>query len=331
MKDNFVGEIINNLRMEAGISRAVLSKGLMHNRELSRIENGTKIPSKLLLDAIFQRLGKSADRIETILSYKEYQLIFLREKIESSLLKNDIIEYHKYYEEYRKVDDSVLTSQYLLMLKGISLFVEEENAENCETELLIKGIEVLKEAIYMTFPEWEKVKISMTYLSIQELQILCLIGYYEWKSDEKEKGKKILEEILKYVTIRFEDLQEKSKIYPHVLYYLAKINFTEGTIQVAKQNCNEAIKNLFRYGDIMFVKENLLLLGMCYKFEGLMDRFDNIKQYIDVIDEILDTSNIEYKIYDSTAILLTSLQSDIVLSGELIRLKMSGNDYRTCR
>lgn len=93
----------------------------MHDRELSRIETGSKIPSKTQLDALFQRLGLSADRIEGTLSYKEYQLCLLRKQIEWSIIKNEFDLSSNLIMLYKDKTDSndPLEEQYILFMKTI--------------------------------------------------------------------------------------------------------------------------------------------------------------------------------------------------------------------
>jgi transcriptional regulator with XRE-family HTH domain len=320
MNNNFVGEIIFSLRTEAKLSQESLGRGILHNRELSRIENGTRIPDKLTLDALFQRLGKSADRIARVLTNQEYELIFLREKMESSLIYEELINFQKYKCEYdkKKRRGSNLSEQYFLMIEVISLFLERKMKGDYHAEFT-EEISILKTAIEITFCEWEEKDYLKYCLCVQELQILSMLGYYMYLSGDADSGKKILEKVKLYSELRFEDEQELSKIYPHALYYLSQISYLESNYSIAIKYCDIAMQNLIRYGDIVFVKKILILQEKCY-FE-LNEKNGSIKidQYTRLIEKILKESKLEYEISDFAIILLSSLQSDFTLCGELVR------------
>ena len=53
---------------------------------LSRIEACDRIPDKLLLDALMQRLGKSPDKLESIVSTGDYELYLHRERIQRCIV-----------------------------------------------------------------------------------------------------------------------------------------------------------------------------------------------------------------------------------------------------
>ena len=81
-----VGEIIYILRKKAGISQKELAEGLLSIAELSRVENEEREEDKFILEALLQRLGKSADHFEVYASAEEYQILLLRKLIMKNLL-----------------------------------------------------------------------------------------------------------------------------------------------------------------------------------------------------------------------------------------------------
>lgn len=56
MKNNTVGEIIRNLRKRHELSQEELAEGICSVVSVSRIENGTQMPSQTILEKILQRL-----------------------------------------------------------------------------------------------------------------------------------------------------------------------------------------------------------------------------------------------------------------------------------
>lgn len=67
-------------REKQGISQERLCRGLCVVSALSRYENGERIPDRLLMNALIQRLGKSSDELTTMISCQEYAYFEWRER-----------------------------------------------------------------------------------------------------------------------------------------------------------------------------------------------------------------------------------------------------------
>ncbi|WMJ87605.1 helix-turn-helix domain-containing protein [Anaerocolumna sp. MB42-C2] len=313
VKDNYIGEIIYKLRSNNNITQKELSKGLLAIRDLSRIETGIKLPGKLMIDAILQRLGKSSDKLESILSYEEYNLLLIRYNIENSLLQGDYDscrKWYKSYKEYKGFNDN-LNNQYILKIQAIlNLCCDYGKEENYK---------ILENAINITFPEWQALKIDKYYLCIQELQIICLLGYLMYGMMAKTESVEILEKLLKYIDNQFTDSEEKAKIQPHCMYYLSKIYYLNERYEDAINICNRAMKCLSDFGDISFIVDMQNILMNCYEKLGMMHNFKRSKKYINVINRIFKDIGVDYDTNEYAKILLVNVQSEIFLSNEVIR------------
>lgn len=60
---NNVGIILGNLRRKQNITQAELCKGIMSIAGLCKLENGESEVNHLIIETLFERLGKSADNI----------------------------------------------------------------------------------------------------------------------------------------------------------------------------------------------------------------------------------------------------------------------------
>ena len=76
-----LGRMIWHIREEVERSQNDIARGLLSTAELCKIEYGEKEADYFLLEAIFQRLGKSIDKIEWIVTQEEYRLLYLRDEI----------------------------------------------------------------------------------------------------------------------------------------------------------------------------------------------------------------------------------------------------------
>lgn len=83
-----VGSIIERARKEQkAISQKTLIQGICSIQTLYAIETNQYKTDILLVDILLQRLGKSPDKLEIILSQEAYQLVRQRDLIEEAILR----------------------------------------------------------------------------------------------------------------------------------------------------------------------------------------------------------------------------------------------------
>ena len=192
-----IGKMIYKLRKEAGISQWDLARGIVSKTELSRIERGEKEIDRFTMEALFQRIGKSADKLEQMLSSQEYQHILSRNQMLCYLLAGKTAETKQVLEEYKQILikdkqwDLPLYYQAWLQFYAVCYYIKSRNPE--------KSIELLKQALAVTYPEWENMAYEKAnfsrkvYLCVQEIQLILMIlyiafcGKYLWIPDNKEK------------------------------------------------------------------------------------------------------------------------------------------------
>ena len=85
-----IGMLIEEERKKKKVSLRALAKGACAFQMLSKIESNQCDADKLLVDILLQRLGKSPDKLECILSYEEYTKIRARDMIEELILKGKV-------------------------------------------------------------------------------------------------------------------------------------------------------------------------------------------------------------------------------------------------
>lgn len=80
-----MGKLICQLRKARGMTQKELGEGLLSESELSRVENGTKKPDILILNALMYRLGATLEYFEIVVSGKEYERLRKRKGKEDCL------------------------------------------------------------------------------------------------------------------------------------------------------------------------------------------------------------------------------------------------------
>ena len=82
---NQLGKLVGEIRKEKGIRQLELCQGICSVSMLSRIEQGKKEPDKMLLEALFERLGKTLLYWEKVLNNDDIRLFQLQVEINSFL------------------------------------------------------------------------------------------------------------------------------------------------------------------------------------------------------------------------------------------------------
>lgn len=90
-----IGQQIYELREQKKIPLEELALGICTAESLRNIELGKEAVSKLIMEAIFQRLGKSTDKLELIVSDEVYEEEELNEYFEECLERSRSLQKQK--------------------------------------------------------------------------------------------------------------------------------------------------------------------------------------------------------------------------------------------
>lgn len=310
-KDN-VGAIILTLRTKLGISQIELCKGLCTNRTLSRIELGERLPDKLLLDAILQRLGKSPDKLETILTEKEYMLYCQRRAIETDIINYDFDSAKEKLEEYRRSKEckDTLQRQYISKIDAVLADEAEHNVE--------KSICILREAAEMTMPHWETEEKIKFFLGTEEAQILLLLAQNYLDTNRMKKAYEILEKLFIYLETRYSDEEEKVKVYPKCAYLLVTILWEKCAYKKAMKICEKAIDLLTKNGVIYHLPELMQIYILGLEKQGNDELANKIRIQRQSLLEVYEEYGVALNNRNSN-ILLVNVQHELYLCNEIIR------------
>lgn len=308
-----IGKIILQLREKAKVTQAMLTRGITSIHELSKIESIRSIPNKFLSDALIQRLGKSADKIEMVLSDQEYELYFLRTLIESELLAKEYDSSDERLIEYKKLKgcDTPIQMQYIKKMETIAAYLRHgDNAESLTG--FIRALEI-------TFLEWKEGDIKNYYLCTQELQILILIGCMYAKNNDIIKAIEIEKMVLEYVDERYTDSEEIAKIYPHCSYLLAQYYSLKNEWDQVEMVCQKAMSCLIENGVLSFLHEIMGFLIECLNRSLKKEEEQKLIKQKNALDFVYQMVAPKIKTAEIIKLIVTSIQCEIILSNEMIR------------
>lgn len=244
-----IGTMLRRLRKEERLTLLQLSQGLCSRSELERIEEGVRLPNYFLVRRLLSRMGKSSNRLEYILSPKEYLLYEWRLRIQTALVREKFDEADSLLEQFACAEgwDTPLHRQFYCSIKAC-LHREQNRQEQAD--------ECLKKAIRETVPT-ENMKEAMwkCALGAEEIQLFTL--QQAWKDNNGEGGGFYL--ILQYVEQYMTDEEEKVKVYPTVGLKYARVLCREKKYQQAVRFLARCISLMARRGVLENMVEMLKL------------------------------------------------------------------------
>lgn len=167
MRNNSLGDVIRSLRKKTGLSQEELADGICSPVSVSRIENGTQMPSGTVLEALLARLGTSTYQICDIYYRSEKQQEFEQEAEEvSRLISEGNLEGAK--SRLAHLEDSAgtdsLNRQFYLLLDASIKVNENGNQEEV--------LAVLYDALAQTKASFDFEDFRNVLLSVREANIL---------------------------------------------------------------------------------------------------------------------------------------------------------------
>ena len=316
-----VGEMLRVLREDAGISQRDLARGIFTLADYSRVEREERETDKMHLEALFQRLGKSEDKLELAVPIKEYRQQYFRHVILQLLVIEDINGAEMALKEYANyLDlDKPLHCQSLILLQTVKEYIENKNKQ--------KVIKKMEEAIEITFPDWRQVSYDNIYLCRQELQLLLLIAYFNIQycsepmigDEDAVNAEMLLEKLLYYINEKYTDEQEKVKILPQCLWLLGLVYLRQKNIGKALGCCKKGIENLVISGSLMPMRELLVLQIECLKIMEEAEAIQDSSRQIEAIDFLYRIAGVNYPMDEMVVLLLPSMQGEITVTNELLK------------
>ena len=290
-----MGIYIGKLRTALNIPRSKLAEGLCSESHLARIESGEREAEKLLLDALLERLGCSAEMFERILDQEEENGYQLRTNIARQLREGKLDPAKvaiTAYEEDRKrhygkkwlSKESALERQFLQMMKI--------NLDYLEHGLKESLYDFIEETIRMTQPRFETVPLTDLLLGRNEIYLILALleSGKRLKIAEKETVSYPTSylELLEYLKVHIRDRQERIHVSPYAACQAAREFYEIGRLEKALEKCREACselgeeQKLFCQDRLLKLEQDILqaLGSQETTSERIRKRFQEIREYV---------------------------------------------------
>lgn len=308
-----IGNMLMQLRENAGVTLKDMTRGVITISSLCRVERGEKEIDYFLLEVLFQRLGKSIDKLELILSVDEYYMLYLREQIKDCLEQARYSEADKFLEDYEQIIGvkDTIHKQYVYMGRTVTQYLQYRNVEKCYKEF--------NQALELTCPNWNDVGWEWKFLCVQEIRLLLMIAYMYMKGEKWNEAFQLLVRMEQYIRNYYTDQEEKVKIYPACTYLLAQVYWKRGELTRAYRICSSGKGCLIENGALALLKELLQIELDYYVYVELFNEAKKCREYLDTIVFIYELAENNMEKEEILLLLEENIQRECVISSELIR------------
>jgi len=281
-----VGEQILELREQTQIPLEELALGICTPESLRNIELGKEAVSKLFLDIIFQRMGKSTDKLELIVSEEVYEEEEQWDYFEECLECGDRTEAEKVLEGLfvSMPKDSNVHNMFYCRNKAYAELRVGNNPKQAK--------KWMQKALDITMPGWQKRSITEYRISTLEMENLLVYAKTRLAIGTKQElaeAEALLLACKQFIDERISDGEEHAKIFAKCVHLLAGLYLWQGRKEQAKQLAKRAFEELQTFGISYFMEPILELLVQCKDadaneneapYRKYLTALQHVKQYV---------------------------------------------------
>lgn len=251
-ENNKIGAAILYFREIHQISQIRLSKGLCSVATLSRIETGERDVDTLLLETLLERLGKTPNEFELILTEQDYLLYQSRVEIKKAINNKNCREAEDILELYERMIDpkNRVHMQFIVNCKAL---LNELIGGAVETT-----IDLFMEAIAYTVPDFKVYKIKDYYLSNSELNIIIDAIQRMVQASMTVRARDILIQVLEYLDSH-RAMEESNRLYPKVAYIAGMIYMKDNDLTRALEISSKGLEKCKGNRSMEYVGELYLI------------------------------------------------------------------------
>jgi len=312
MRNKNIGKIIYTLRTCNHISQEKLARGLCSVAALSRIEACERVPDKLLLDALLQRLGKSPDKLESIITVGDYELYLYREKIQGCIIDENYEEAKALLDMYaqKKEAEEKVHKQYILKIKAALSKLADKDIAASE--------KYIEEAVKITMPDGTRAALENSLLSVSEIQLILMrISQYQNKNEDEQVWE-VLSKLNIYVREHYTDEEELVKIYIKIARAEARILMERKQYDKAVKVCESALDLLGKNGVLINYHGILFMLIEGLEHLNEPEKLAKMKKWRDTLNKLYEEYSV-HPIGENSFLFAESSQCEILLVNELIQ------------
>lgn len=309
-----LGIMLCKEREKMGEKQKNIAEGIISVSNLCKVERGEMEVDYFTLQALFERLGKSIDKLELAVSSSEYESIAYRAEIERSIAEWDyeqltkrMSEYHQYNDEKRPIH-----KQYLAALHAMAWYVKEQDYASC-----LRGME---QALACTLSgDWRRRIWKGQRLCSQEIWIILAITYCRWKLGEISGLSGQMEQLGSYILHYYTDAEEQAKVYPHCAWLLGQLYLEQNMVEEAYIVCKRGKASLVENGSLSPMWEMLELEEACLEKMGRQEELIWCRKCQEAVAFLYEAAGVHLESNIMAAFMRSSFQGELIITNELVR------------
>ncbi len=309
-----LGVMLCKEREKMGEKQKSIAEGIISISDLCRVENGAMEVDYFTLQVLFERLGKSIDKLELMISCDEYEFIEYRAEIERSIAEGDQDKLEKLISGYGTCNEKKRTihRQYITALQAIVQYAKERDYVSC-----LHGME---QALACTrHDDWRQKARFGLCLCNQEIRIIMVIAYCQWKIGNTDGLAEHLEQLGGYILSHYTDIEEQVKVYPHCMWLLGQVYLEQGRVEAAYIACGKGKESLIENGSLNPLWEILELEEACLEKLDRQRELFQCRKYQEAVAFLYQAVGAHPVSNMMAAFFKSSFQGEFVLSNELVR------------
>lgn len=311
MSNVTIGRIIEKLRQEKNYSRKKLCQGLCSTQMLIKIENNKSDVDKFMSDILLQRLGKSPDKLEILISKEEYRKLYMRDEIEELIWKRKKEEAEALLLEYENSYAKDNTVQKMFVLRTKAYLCQELEGDSARAETY------MRQAVELTLPGMKMENMNEYLLAAIELENILELSYLILQQGRVQEAAWILEACQKYVEKNVTDEVEYTKIFSKIAWLSSLVYIKRDEYDKAVKIGDRAFENLRKYGNLYFMMPLLEQLIQCCEKLGKDESRKKYQIYDELIKELYQQYGEEW--YCQNSLFHNCCQTGYHLISEFIR------------
>lgn len=309
-----LGVMLFKEREKMGEKQKRVADGIISISEMSKVESGGHEIDYFTLQALFERLGKSIDKLELAVSGEEYAAISYRAEIEHSIAEWDherLTELIAGYDTYNDNKRSI-HKQYKAALWAMACYMKKQDHASC-----LCGME---QALACTLRnDWRRALGAGQRLCNQEIRLIMVIAYCLWELGDTGGLSGHLEQLCSYILHHYTDTEEQVKVYPHCAWLLGQLYLSQERVEEAYIICQKAKRSLVENGSLSPLWEILALEETCLEKMGRHSELKQCKKYQEALVFLYDAAGVHMESNMMAAFMRSSFQGEFVITNELIR------------
>lgn len=311
-----LGVMLCSERERMGKKQKDIADGIISIAELSRVEAGEQEIDYFTLQALFERLGKSIDKLEIAVSNSEYESISYRIGIERSIESWDCEKLAKLLSRYYdcECNDSKrpIHRQYKMAMEAMCCYVQERDYAACMNRM--------EHALACTSQkDWRQKIRNKQHLCNQEIRIILVITYCQWKLGSTDGLTVRLEQLGRYILHHYTDMEEQVKVYPHCAWLLGRIYLEQNEIAEACAMCRKGKKVLIENGSLSPLWEILELEAACLERMDRQTELSRCRKYQESVLFLHKAAGVQFESNMMATFMRSSFQGEFVITNELVR------------